>query len=256
MKRKEFFSAKKLTGMGVLLTLIIVLQTFGSYFTFFGTPLSFVLVPIVLAGLLYGPLEGGILGVAFGIVVLIQAISGVDQFTLALLQEQPFWTVMLCLVKGAAAGVGAGFAYKWVGAKNKHAGVFSAAAAAPILNTGLFILGALCFLQEALAASPDKTGYTGGSIIYYLVIVIAGVNFLVELAINLIFAPSLYRVVNIIEKNFGGGRRIPVVDNGETVEEVVPVVDNEEDEEDEEDEYEIETLDDLIEEFEEDEETE
>ncbi|MBR2903043.1 MAG: ECF transporter S component, partial [Clostridia bacterium] len=181
----------------------IVLQLFGSYFKIGATSLSFVLVPIVLAALLYGPISGGIIGFAFGVIVLIQGLSGVDTFTLLMLQEQPVWTVLLCLVKGTAAGVVPGFVYQWISKKNKWVGVIVASALAPIMNTGLFILGALCFLQDAIMSNPTITGFSGDSILYYLIIGVAGVNFLVELGINLLLSPMIHRVVGIIGKQLG-----------------------------------------------------
>ena len=199
MEKRKYFSAKRITGLAILLALVIVLQVFGSYFKIGATSLSFVLVPIVLAGILYGAIAGGIVGLAFGIVVLIQGAMGVDPFTLVLLEDHLVWTVLLCVVKGTAAGVVSGLLYKWIAKKNSYVGVFVAAAAAPIVNTGLFILGSLAFLQDSLA--PMAAGYEGGkTVIYVLSIGCAGINFLVEFIINLVLAPSIHTVCRIVGK--------------------------------------------------------
>lgn len=199
MKTKKFFTAKRIAGLSVLLALVIVLQVFGSYFKIGATSFCFVLIPIVLAGLLYGPVEAGILGGIFGVIVILQGATGQDGFTLVLLQDHPVWTVLLCLVKGAAAGVVAGFLFKLLKKKNIYVAVFVAAASAPIVNTGLFILGSLCFLQDTLKANF----VSGGSVVYFLIIICAGVNFLVELALNLVLAPSLHTVYKVVEKRIG-----------------------------------------------------
>ena len=199
MEKRKYFSAKRITGLAILLALVIVLQVFGSYFKIGATSLSFVLVPIVLAGILYGAIAGGIVGLAFGIVVLIQGAMGVDPFTLVLLEDHLVWTVLLCVVKGTAAGVVSGLLYKWIAKKNSYVGVFVAAAVAPIVNTGLFILGSLAFLQDSLA--PMAAGYEGGkTVIYFLIIGCAGINFLVEFIINLVLAPSIHTVCRIVGK--------------------------------------------------------
>ena len=199
MKTKNFFSAKKITGLAILLSLVIVLQFFGGNFKIGTTPLNFVLVPIVLAGLLYGPIEAGLLGLAFGVIVIIQGATGADGFTLILLQDHPFWTIWLCIVKGIVSGVAAGVLFKILEKKNAYVGVFVASAVAPIVNTGLFILGSLCFLQDTL-----KANFVGGdSVVYFLVIVCAGVNFLVELGINLVLAPGLHTVYKVVESRIG-----------------------------------------------------
>jgi uncharacterized membrane protein len=153
MKKEKFFSAKRITGLSVLLALVIVLQLLGGYIRIGATPLSFVLVPIVLAGILYGPLAGAFLGFAFGLVVLLQGIFGVDGFTMILFNDHPVWTTLLCVVKGAAAGFLAGLTHKLIAKKNAYVGTFAAAVVAPVVNTGLFILGSLCFLQDTLQAN-------------------------------------------------------------------------------------------------------
>lgn len=197
MKGKKFFSAKKITGIAVLLALVIVLQLLGGYFKIGATSLSFVLVPIVLGGILYGAWAGAFLGFAFGFITLIYGITGSDYFTAVLFQEQPIVTTLLCLVKGTAAGFVAGALYREIAKKKEYVAVFVAAVAAPIVNTGLFIAGALCFLQETLKANFVAEGTT---LLYFLFIGCAGINFLVELVINLICAPTIYRTIHIIKK--------------------------------------------------------
>ncbi len=196
MNKQRFFSAKNLTAIAVLLALVIVLQIFGGYFKIGATSLSFVLVPIVLGGILYGVWVGGILGFAFGVVVLLQGIIGVDGFTLILFQDHPVFTSLLCLVKGTAAGLLSGLCYHFIAKKNTYVGVFVAAAVAPIVNTGLFILGSLAFLQDTLQANFIN----GETVVYFLIIGCAGINFLVELAINLITAPAVHTVRRVIKK--------------------------------------------------------
>ena len=74
--------------------------------------------------------------------------------------------------------------------------MFAAAAVAPITNTGLFILGAL-LMSDTLSANFVADGST---VLYFLVIVCAGVNFLFELALNLIVTPSISSVVQAVKK--------------------------------------------------------
>ena len=85
MRNKTVFSAKRITGLAVLLALVIVLQLIGGYLKIGATSLSFVLVPIVLGGLLFGAWAGAFLGFAFGFITLMFGITGADYFTVALL---------------------------------------------------------------------------------------------------------------------------------------------------------------------------
>ena len=76
MKRKSFFTARNVAFLSILLALVIVLQVFGSYIRIGATPLSFVLVPIVLGAVMIGPLAGLFLGFAFGLIVLPSPRTG------------------------------------------------------------------------------------------------------------------------------------------------------------------------------------
>ena len=191
---KTFFSARNVTFLAVLVALVVVLQVFGGYFKIGATSLSFVLVPIVLGGLLVGVWAGGLIGLLFGLITLVYGITGADAFTGYLFAAHPVLTSVICLGKGLFAGLAAGGIYKLVSAKNRLAAVFVASATAPIVNTGLFILGAFC-MMGTISELAD-----GQSVVYFLFIVCAGVNFLIEVAINLICAPALYTVENLLEK--------------------------------------------------------
>ncbi|MBO5479658.1 MAG: ECF transporter S component [Clostridia bacterium] len=197
MESKSFFSAKRITGIAVLTALVIVLQTVLGSIRIGATSFSLVLIPIVLGGVIYGAWTGAFLGFVFGFITLMYGIVGADAFTAILFQNQPLETALLCLVKGTAAGLVSGALYKELSKKNELVAVFLAAAAAPIVNTGLFIGGSLLFLQQTLLVNFVESGST---VVYFLFIGCAGFNFLVEFAVNLVAAPTLYRVIRILEK--------------------------------------------------------
>ncbi len=194
--KKSYFTAKNITYLAVLLALVIVLQIWGGSIKIGATSLSFVLVPIVLGGVLLGIAAGAILGFVFGFIVLMYGITGADAFTALLFNAHPVITSFLCLVKGAAAGAVAGLLYKLISRKNKYVAVFVASAAAPVVNTGLFIIGAL-FMGDFISQTfvPD-----GQSLMYFLVIGCAGINFIVEFAINILLSPAIFTVNNVLEK--------------------------------------------------------
>lgn len=190
----KFFSAKRVTGLAVLLALVVVLQLWGNNIKIGGTGLSFVLVPIVLGGILFGPLAGAFLGLVFGFITLMYGVTGADSFTAVLFTEHPFLTVAVCLVKGTAAGAVSGLLFRLIEKKNGYVGVFVASAAAPIVNTGLFILGAL-LMSDTLSANFVADGST---VLYFLIIGCAGINFLAELAIDLLLSPAMYSVIRVV----------------------------------------------------------
>lgn len=195
---RAFFSARNIAYLAVFLALVIVLQIWGGFIRIGTTPLSFVLVPIVLGGALLGVGAGTFLGFAFGVVTLVQGIL-TDPFTSYLFAASPVMTVLICLVKGTAAGLVSSIVYHVLKRFSPLLAVFVAAAAAPIANTGLFIIGCL-MISGTIGGYIGSIGMEGTSVVYFLFILCAGVNFLIELGINLVFAPSLHRVISVAEK--------------------------------------------------------
>lgn len=196
-KKSNFFSAKNISILAVLLALVIVLQVFGGFFKIGATSLSFVLIPIVLGGMLLGVGAGAFLGAVFGLVVIIDAVAGLDGFTLLLIQNQPVFTIFLCLLKGIAAGVVPALVYRAVAKKNAYVAAFVAAALAPLCNTAIFILGGLIMSGTIGSLFANDMGV---SVIYFLVIGCAGINFIIEFALNIVLAPALYTVERVVEK--------------------------------------------------------
>ena len=186
-----------LVQMAILIALIIVMQSVGSTIKVGPTSFSLVLIPIALGGMLVGKGGGALLGLIFGVMTLMAGVTGQDFFTQVLFQDHPLLTALICLGKGTAAGFGAGLVYELISKKNKIAAGFLAAASAPILNTGLFILGAL-LVSDTLSANFVAEGST---VIYFLVIGCAGINFIVEFLVNLVVSPGLNMVVNVVTKN-------------------------------------------------------
>ncbi|MDE6442765.1 MAG: ECF transporter S component [Clostridia bacterium] len=202
-KVKDFFSARNIAFLAVLVALVVVLQLWGSVIPIGagGLNLSFVLVPITLGAIILGPIGGLILGFIFGFVVLMTGVTGTNFFTAYVLNDSPFFTVITVLLKGMVAGGVAGILYKVVSKKNKYVAVFVASATVPILNTGIFILGALCMSGSINTfVSSYMPDFDGKNIIYIVIVGLVTVNFFIELAINLICAPALYTVDNVIEK--------------------------------------------------------
>ena len=138
-------------------------------------------------------------GIHIGLVTLINGVVGNDVFTFYLFSQQPVFTTVLCFVKAIAAGLAASYAYRLIVKKNQYAAVFTAAIVAPVVNTGLFILGGL-MMSGTIAGFMQSVGNTA-SVVYFLIIGCAGINFLVELGLNLVAAPALYRVSGLFIKS-------------------------------------------------------
>lgn len=187
---------KKLTQLAILTAVVIVFQMLGSFIHIGPTSVSLVLVPIVIGAIVLGPACGAFLGFVFGLITLIAGISGTDSFTNVLFTAQPFATSAICILKATFAGLGAGWVYKAVSGKNKLVASILAAASAPIINTGLFVLGGLFLVNKTL-----ETNFVAGSgqtVVYFVIIGCAGLNFVAEFFVNLVVSPAINTIANAI----------------------------------------------------------
>lgn len=196
MKNNGYFSARRITWLAILLSLVIVLQTFGGSINIGAVQLNFTLIPIVLGAILLGPLAGLILGFACGVVVLIQVIVGLVPFYTLIWTETPVVAALTCVLKTSVAGLLCGYVYKVVAKKSVYVAVFMASAIVPIVNTGLFVVGCLGMWDAIVMIA-------GGSNIFgFIILSLVGFNFFIELAVNVLVAPALYKVIKVIDKAF------------------------------------------------------
>ena len=75
--------------------------------------------------------------------------------------------------------------------KHKNSSILFAAILAPIVNTGIFILGLLLFFQDTLSTWANGKEY----VMQFILFSILGVNFLAEMLINLLLVPVIIRIL-------------------------------------------------------------
>ncbi len=201
MARKHNQQLVKMVELAVLTAVVLVLQAAGIVIKIplLGTSVSLVLIPIALGAMILGPAAGAWLGLVFGIEVYVMCgVMGTDAFTAFLFNQNPLITAGICIVKSTAAGYLSGLIYKLLSKKNEILAVFLAAAVTPVVNTGVFILGCLIIL-DTLTAFANSIGYAK-SALHFLFIGCAGINFAFELALNLLLAPALQRIIRIVNR--------------------------------------------------------
>lgn len=189
---------ERLAFTALLTALVAVLSYFGGFIKFGVTSINLTLVPVIIGAALLGPGVGAWLG----------AVSGAAFFltgdAVTWLGWSAVGTVATVMVKGIVAGFCSGVVYRLMRrltAKLKIgdiASTFVSAIVCPIVNTGLFVLGCILFFRNTpLFDGVDGTSVTVGG---FLIFTMVGVNFLAELAANLILAPALCTLLRIFEK--------------------------------------------------------
>lgn len=183
---------RTIAGAAILTAIVIVLQLIGGAIHFGVFSISLVLVPIVIGAALYGAWIGAWLGLVFGVMVLLTGDAA------PFLAINPLGTIVTVLVKGTCAGLCAGLVYRALEKKNQFAAVVCAAITAPVVNTGLFLVGCVLFFLDAVTEWGQAAGFE--NVGTYMITGFVGLNFLFELLVNVILAPVIVRLVNLGRK--------------------------------------------------------
>ena len=182
MERKQAMSTKDLVMYAILTALTFVLQ-YVSILIRTGTfSITLSLVPIVIGAAILGWKGGTWLGFVFGVAVLVSGDAG------PFLALSIPGTIITVLVKGMMSGFVAGLIFKLLKSKNNTLAVAISAVSCPIVNTGVFIIGVFVFFL--------KHFMTDGVTVPALIFSFIGVNFFIELAVNIILCPAIVRLLN------------------------------------------------------------
>ena len=189
MENKKISTQSLVLG-AILTAIVVVLQFMGSFIKFGPFSISLVLIPIVIGAATCGVSIGAWLGFVFGVVVLLSGDAA------AFLAVNVVGTVVTVLLKGTLCGYLAGLTYKLLANKNKLLAVIASAVVCPIVNTGIFLLGCLVFFMDTITGWAATAGH-GGGVVYYMIFVLVGANFLFELLVNIVVSPIIVRLLNI-----------------------------------------------------------
>lgn len=200
MRQNSNQKIMRMAELAMLIALVVVLQIFGGFIKFGPFSLTLVLIPIVIGSVVLGAGEGTALGAVFGVTVTVQCALGIDAGGFILWGINPFFTALICIVKGMAAGFVPGVIYRALNKsgdkKGRHTvGAVLAAASAPVVNTGIFLAGLSLFFNSTLV---EWAG--GANVLLYIVTVLVGINFVIEFCVNTVVSPAISTVIRVLNK--------------------------------------------------------
>ena len=190
--------------LALLVALVVALQVLSALIPPIGGAVSITLtlIPVVVGGILLGKKAGAVLGFTFGLIVMINCMVALDPGGNILWNANPLFTALICFVKGIAAGFFPAWFYEMickqdnsVGEGRKFLATVVAALSAPVINTGLFVCGMFLLFKDTLYAWAGET-----DVVTYVILGLAGVNFLVEFLINIILSPAILRITATVGK--------------------------------------------------------
>lgn len=191
-KKIDHNQTVKLATAGILTAVVIVFQFIGASIKFGTFSVSLVLIPIVVGAALGGKWVSTWLGFVFSIIVLLSGDAS------AFLTIDPIGTVITVILKGSLAGFVGGFAFELLKKINTYFAVIVSAILVPMVNTGIFLIGCRLFFFDTIKEWATGLGFENA--FTYMIVGLVGVNFLFELAINIILSPSVVGAVKVLSK--------------------------------------------------------
>jgi len=189
---------QKMVQLALLCALLVVLQLLATMLVKIGVVApTLALVPIVIAGAMFGIGGGAILGALFGIVCFLYGFFGLDAFTNLMLGYKPIETFAVCMMKGILAGIFGALIYKAFMKITKNK-VFPATLASsvivPVTNTAIYLVGMAVFFrnmtvngQSYFGFDPEATFFSVFGAMFLMVIT----NFVLEVIVTAICSPVL-----------------------------------------------------------------
>ena len=193
VQQKEKMSTAKIAALAALTALVVILTMLGGIIKFGPFSITLSLCPIIVGAAIFGPVTGAGLGFVFGLVVLLTGLAEWDGGGVIMMANANMGALILvCFLKAIAAGYVAGIVYK-------KFGIIAASVACPVTNTGIFIAGMFIFFKDLLAS------WSGGSnLLSYVILSLTGINFVIELVVNLVLATAVERIIVYARKKFAG----------------------------------------------------
>lgn len=182
----------RLATAGILTAIVIVFQFIGASIKFGTFSVSLVLIPIVVGAALGGKWVSAWLGLAFSVVVLLSGDAS------AFIAIDPIGTVITVILKGTLAGFVGGIIFEALKKINTYFAVVASAILVPVTNTGIFLLGCRLFFFETIKEWGIGLGFENTAT--YMIVGLVGVNFIFELAINIVLSPTVVSVVKNLSK--------------------------------------------------------
>lgn len=183
-----------------VLAAIVVLMAFTpiGYLRLGAVETTFIMIPVAVGAIALGEKSGAFLGLVFGISSFIQCF-GMSPFGAALLQINPIFTFIMCLVPRILMGYLCGIIYKAFCKVKKGVAIVIASFCAPVINTALFMTSLILFFGKSEYIMGMRAGTEN---IWAFMVAFVGINGVMEIVTTTLIAPPVALAVQKAVKKF------------------------------------------------------
>lgn len=193
---------RTLTKLALLVAVELAMRAFGLGAVPVGPlNMSFLTLPIAVGAMVIGPLAGLVLGGAFGVLSLADAVSGRSVMTGTFFSISPIHTVILCIGMRMLMGLCCGLLFAALRKVDKKGtwSYLAGALSAPLLNT-LFFMGYICLAFYNCDYVQNLVVTLGAANPIMFVILLVGVQGLVEAAVCGVLGSVVGKAVDTFAK--------------------------------------------------------
>ena len=193
---------RTLTKLALLVAVELAMRAFGLGAVPVGPlNMSFLTLPIAVGAMVIGPLAGLVLGGAFGVLSLTDAVSGRSVMTGTFFSISPIHTVILCIGMRMLMGLCCGLLFAALRKVDKKGtwSYLAGALSAPLLNT-LFFMGYICLAFYNCDYVQNLVVTLGAANPIMFVILLVGVQGLVEAAVCGVLGSVVGKAVDTFAK--------------------------------------------------------
>ena len=183
-----------------VLASIVVLMAFTpiGYLRIGAVEMTFIMIPVAVGAITLGEKSGAFLGLVFGVSSFIQCF-GMSPFGAALLQINPIFTLIMCLVPRFLMGYLCGVIYKLLAKAKKGIAVIIASFSAPVINTILFIASLMVLFGKTDFIMGMRAGTEN---LMAFLIAFVGLNGVMEIVTTTLIAPPVALAVEKAVRKF------------------------------------------------------
>lgn len=188
----------KLTTMGILTALIILMSfTPIGYLKVGIIEITFLMIPVIIGGIIEGPLGGLYCGTIFGITSFIQCF-GLSAFGSMMMTISPFLAFVTCVPTRMLTGLLVGLIFKAINKKSEKdtVPVLITCLVGPLINTILFTSCVFLFFRNAEMLQSINNG---NNIILFIG-AFAGINGLIECLVAFLIGSAIGKALLILIK--------------------------------------------------------
>jgi len=185
------------TAMLAAMVIILSLTPLG-YIPIGPLKLTLLALPVAIGGAVLGPWAGTVLGAVFGLTSFCTCCFGMDAFGEILFGIHPLFTFLMCVVPRVLCGLLPALLCKALPPRRNTLWKQILCCGLTAATNTILFLGALwLFFGQALAENEALINLLGGAVTTFTAVLIgfAGVNALVEIALNLTVGAAVSRAV-------------------------------------------------------------